>query len=114
DLLLLALDQLVLRGEAGFDVDSDLRLRQVAAVPHRCEDDVLGPEEWGEGPRLARRLDDDQTLHSLDFLWGSGAGYTVRATRPPGRDITAPATSSAPNRLATSDGGSPRSNPTRS
>ncbi len=61
DLLLLALDQLVLGREAVFDVDADLRLGQIADVAHRGEDDVLGPEKTGERSRLARRLDDDQT-----------------------------------------------------
>ena len=61
DLLLLALDQLVLGHEPALDVDADLRLGQIADVPHRREDDVLGPEETGERSRLARRLDDDQT-----------------------------------------------------
>ena len=61
DLLLLALDELVLRGEAGVDVDADLRLGQIADVPHGGEHDVLGPEKTGERSRLARRLDDDQT-----------------------------------------------------
>ena len=61
DLLLLALDQLVLRGEAGVDVDADLRLGQIADVPHGREHDVLGPEKTGERSRLAGRLDDDQT-----------------------------------------------------
>ena len=65
DLLLLALDHLVLGREAGIDVDADLRLGQVANMAHRGEDRVLGAEEPGERPRLAGRLDDDQAVGHL-------------------------------------------------
>ncbi len=61
DLLLLALDELVLRGETVVDVDADLRLGQIADVAHGGEHDVLGTEKPGERSRLAGRLDDDQT-----------------------------------------------------
>ena len=61
DLLLLALDELVLGSETRLDIDADLRLGEIADMSHRGENDVLGPEKTGERSRLAGQLDDDQT-----------------------------------------------------
>ena len=60
DRLPAALDHLVVRLEAGLDVHRELLSRQVADVAHRGKDVETVTQKPLQGPRLGRRLDDDQ------------------------------------------------------
>src|SRR5262249_26686306 len=67
DDLLLALDDLVDRLEVAFQVDADLRLRQIADVADRRLHGEAGAQVLADRARLGRRLDDDQRGAGLDL-----------------------------------------------
>ena len=76
DRLLPVLDDLVVRPEAGVDVDAKLLVGQVANVPHRGVHLEAVAQEALQCSRLRRRLDDDQTFrHSHSFIPNPGRSF---------------------------------------